>query len=166
MLKAENKKILQRHLAAIAIFSVLVGIVPTGVMFAYASNDRNDNNNDNNNRNNDSPQNRACNNAGFADGQKNSFNQSMFKQCGTNSRAYYEGFLSGCIRQGKDFSSCQKLTGVPIENPTPGALGGGGSSSGGGGGSSSGGGGGGSNGRGGGGGGGFSGFGGGGSGGQ
>ncbi len=155
MLKAENKKILQRHLAAIAIFSILVGIVLIGVMFAYASNDRNDNNNNNNNRNNDSPQNRACNNAGFADGQKNSFNQATFKQCGTNSRATNEGFLSGCIRQGKDFFSCKKLTGVPIENPTPGALDGGGSSSGGGGG--------GSNGRGGGGGGGF---GGGGSGGQ
>jgi hypothetical protein len=153
MLKADNKKLLQICLAAIAIFSTLVGVIQIGMMIAYASNDQNNNDN-NNDRNNDSPQNRACNNAGFADGQKNSFNQAMFKQCGTNSRAYYEGFLSGCIRQGKDFSSCQKLTGVPIENPTPGALGGGGSSSGGGGGGSNGGGGG------------FSGFGGGGSGGQ
>ena len=115
MLKAENKKILQTYLAAIAIFSVLVGVVPTGLMVAYASNDRNNNDN-NNDRNNDSPQNRACYNAGFADGrQNNPYSQTMLNQCGVNSRAYYEGFLSGCISgQGKDFFSCQRLNNAPI----------------------------------------------------
>jgi hypothetical protein len=72
MLKAENKKILQIYLAAIAIFSVFVGVVPTGLMVAYASNDRN----------NDSPQNRSCYNAGFADGrQNNPYSQTMLNQC-------------------------------------------------------------------------------------
>jgi hypothetical protein len=81
MLKAENKKILQIYLAAIAIFSVLVGVVPTGLMVAYASNDRNNNDN-NNDRNNDSPQNRACYNAGLADGRKNNpYSQTMLNQC-------------------------------------------------------------------------------------
>jgi hypothetical protein len=36
----------------------------------------------------------------------------MFSQCGVNSQAYYQGFLSGCISgQGKDYFSCQRLTG-------------------------------------------------------
>jgi hypothetical protein len=69
MLKADNKKLLQICLAAIAIFSTLVGVIQIGMMIAYASNDQNNNDN-NNDRNNDSPQNRACYNAGFADGQK------------------------------------------------------------------------------------------------
>jgi hypothetical protein len=53
MLIAENKKMLQAFLAATAIFSVLVGLVPTGIMAAHASNDQNNNND----RNHDSPQN-------------------------------------------------------------------------------------------------------------
>src|ERR671938_1867553 len=137
MLNAENKKMLQAFLAATAILSLLVGVVPVGVMVAHASNDRNNNND----RNNDSPQNKACYNAGFADGQQNNpYSKTKFNQCGVNGQAYYEGFLSGCISgQGKDFFSCQKLTGA--------SFGGGG---------------GGSRGQGGGGGGGFGGFGGGG----
>ncbi|HJT48065.1 MAG TPA: hypothetical protein VJ729_07760 [Nitrososphaeraceae archaeon] len=86
-------------------------------MVAQASNDgNNDDNNDN------SPQNRACYNAGFADGrQNNPYSQTAFNQCGPNGRAYYEGFISGCISgQGKNFFSCQQLTNSP--------LGGGGSS--------------------------------------
>jgi hypothetical protein len=160
MLKADNKKMLQTYLAAVAIFSVIVGVVPTGVMVAYASNDRNNNDNNNNNdRNNDSPQNRACYNAGFADGrQNNPYSQTMFNQCGVNSRAYYEGFLSGCISgQGKDFFSCRQLTNSPIGGSSSNSNGGGG----GGGFGPFGGGGGGRSGQGGGGGGGFGGFGGG-----
>ena len=105
---------LRTYLAAIAILSVLLAVVPAGVMVAQASNDRN----------NDSPQNRACYNAGFADGrQNNPYSQTAFSQCGVNGRAYYEGFISGCISgQGKDFFSCQKLTGA--------SFGGGGGSSG------------------------------------
>ena len=99
----------QTYLAAISILSVLVvGAVPVGIMMvAHASNDRN----------NDDPRNQACYNAGFADGQKNKspFSQSAFNQCGPNGRAYYEGFISGCISgHGNDFFSCQRLTGLPI----------------------------------------------------
>jgi hypothetical protein len=108
MPKAENKKMLQIYLAAIAIFSTLVGVVPIGVMVAYATNDQN--------ITDYSPQNRACYNAGLADGQKNSpYSQSMVNQCGVNGHAYYQGFISGCITgQGKDFLSCQRLTNAPI----------------------------------------------------
>jgi hypothetical protein len=118
MLKAENK-MLRTYLAAIAILSVLTAVVPGGVMVAQASTDRNNDDN-----NDDSPQNRACYNAGFADGrQNNPYSQTAFSQCGVNGRAYYEGFISGCISgQGKDFFSCQKLTGA--------SFGGGGGSSG------------------------------------
>jgi hypothetical protein len=39
----------------------------------------------------------------------------MVNQCGINGRAYYEGFLSGCISgEGKDYFSCQKMTNAPI----------------------------------------------------
>ena len=98
MPKAENKEMLQTYLAAIAIFSTTVGVIPIGVMVAYATNDQNNNDN-----NDDSPQNRACYNAGFADGQKNNqYSQNMVNQCGVNGRAYYEGFIAGCITgQGK-----------------------------------------------------------------
>ncbi|HEY6883862.1 MAG TPA: hypothetical protein VI278_07475 [Nitrososphaeraceae archaeon] len=101
MLKPENKKMLQICLALVAIFTVLVSVVPTGVMVSYAKND---------------PRNQACYNAGFADGQKNNpYSQTMFNQCGVNGKAYYQGFLSGCISgQGKDYFTCQKLTNAPI----------------------------------------------------
>ena len=50
MLKAENK-MLRTYLAAIAILSVLIAVVPAGVMVAQASNDRNhDDNNDDSHR--------------------------------------------------------------------------------------------------------------------
>ena len=57
--------------------------------------------------------NQACYNAGFGDGKQNHvYSQSMFNQCGINGKAYYQGFLSGCISgQGKDYFSCQRLTG-------------------------------------------------------
>jgi hypothetical protein len=107
MSKAENKKMLQIYLAAIAIFSTL-GIISIGAMVVYATNHQNNNG--------DSPQNRACYNAGLADGQKNSpYSQTMLNQCGVNGHAYYQGFISGCITgQGKDFFSCQSLTNAPI----------------------------------------------------
>jgi uncharacterized membrane protein YgcG len=106
---------LQIYFAAIVVFSVLIGVVPIGTIVAYGS--RDDNNND--------PKNEACYQAGFADGQQNNpYSQKMFNQCGINGRAYYQGFLSGCISgQGKDYFSCQKLTNAPISG------GGGGSSS-------------------------------------
>jgi uncharacterized membrane protein YgcG len=101
MLKPENKKMLQICLAIVAIFTVLVSAVPTGVVISYAKND---------------PRNQACYNAGFADGRKNNpYSQTMFNQCGVNGKAYYQGFLSGCISgQGKDYFSCQKLTNAPV----------------------------------------------------
>ena len=111
MPKAENKKMLQIYSAAIAIFSTTVSVISMGAMVAYATNDQNNNDN-----NDDSPQNRACYNAGLADGQKNSpYSQSMVNQCGVNGHAYYQGFIAGCITgQGKDFFSCQSLTNAPI----------------------------------------------------
>jgi hypothetical protein len=109
---------------AILILSTIIPFVAAGNMFAYGSNNQNDND----------PRNQACYNAGFGDArQNNPYNQNMFNQCGINGRAYYEGFLSGCISgQGKDYFSCQKLTNAPIGG------GGSGSSSGSGGSSSSG----------------------------
>ena len=62
MPKAENKKMLQIYSAAIAIFITTVGVISMGVMVAYATNDQN--------QSDFSPQNRACYNAGLADGQK------------------------------------------------------------------------------------------------
>ena len=60
--------------------------------------------------------NEACYNAGFADGQSQPYNQTQYDDCGVNSRAYYEGFISGCIKgQGKDFFSCQKTTNTPLD---------------------------------------------------
>ena len=54
MLKTENK-MLRTYLAAIAILSALIAVVPAGVMVAQASNDRNNDDNTDN-----SPQNKAC----------------------------------------------------------------------------------------------------------
>jgi hypothetical protein len=160
MLKKSNK-ISQIYLAAISILSILVvGAVPLGIMMvAHASND---------------PRNQACYNAGYADGRKNNspFSQSAFNQCGPNGRAYYEGFISGCISgHGNDFFSCQRLTGLPINGVGGGSGSGDNTNGGSGGGSGFGGfngfgGGGGRSGHGGGGGGGFGPFGGGGGGGQ
>jgi hypothetical protein len=108
MPKAENKKMLQIYSAAIAIFITTVGVISMRVMVAYATNDQNESD--------FSPQNRACYNAGLADGQKNSpYSQSMVNQCGVNGHAYYQGFIAGCITgQGKDFFSCQRLTDASV----------------------------------------------------
>jgi hypothetical protein len=101
--------------------------------------------------------NQACYNAGFGDGRTHPFNQTTYTGCSTYGRAYYEGFVSGCITgQGKDYFSCQRITNlaVPPEEYDSGSSNNSDSNydnSGGGGGSSSGGGGGGSNGHGGGG---------------
>src|SRR6266496_1865855 len=73
----------------------------------------------------------ACYNAGFSDGQVHPYNQTTYNGCGINGRAYYEGFLSGCISgQGKDYFSCQKLTNAPIGGSSQGGggFGGGGGS--------------------------------------
>jgi hypothetical protein len=58
----------------------------------------------------------ACYNAGFSDGRVHPYNQTTYNGCGTNGRAYYEGFLSGCISgQGKDYFSCQRITNAPTD---------------------------------------------------
>jgi hypothetical protein len=120
------------YLTTITVLTVISAVVPTGTMLAYGSNDQNDNN-----RNDNDPRNQACYNAGFADArQNNPYSQNMFNQCGINGRAYYEGFLSGCISgQGKDYFSCQKMTNAPIGSgsSSSGQGGGGGSGQGGGG---------------------------------
>ena len=73
----------------------------------------------------------ACYNAGFSDGRVHPYNQTTYNGGGTNGRAYYEGFLSGCISgQGKDYFSCQRMTNAPTDGD--GDDGGGGSGGGGG----------------------------------
>ena len=88
-------------LTAIAVLCIISSIVPIGTMFAYGANN---------------PQNQACYNSGFTDGQRNNaYNQGQFSQCGVNGKAYYEGFINGCISgQGKAFFSCQQLTNSPM----------------------------------------------------
>jgi uncharacterized membrane protein YgcG len=92
---------LQIYFAVLVVFIALIAVVPIGAMVAYGKND---------------PRNQACYNAGYTDGQQNNaYSKKMFNQCGINGRAYYEGFLSGCISgQGKDYFACQKLTNAPI----------------------------------------------------
>lgn len=59
--------------------------------------------------------NQACYNAGFGDGRTHPFNQTTYNGCSTYGRAYYEGFLSGCITgQGKDYFSCQRTTNLAV----------------------------------------------------
>jgi len=89
------------YFTAIAIISIISAIIPIGTMFAYGANN---------------PQNQACYNSGFTDGQKNNaYNQGQFSQCGVNGKAYHEGFINGCISgQGKSFFSCQQLTNSPL----------------------------------------------------
>ena len=59
--------------------------------------------------------NQACYNAGFGDGRTHPFNQTTYNGCSTYGRAYYEGFLSGCITgQGKDYFSCQRITNLTV----------------------------------------------------
>jgi hypothetical protein len=63
-----------------------------------------------------SQRNDACYNAGYTDGRGHPYNQTNYKNCGIDGRAYYEGFLSGCISgQGKDYFSCQKMTNAPTD---------------------------------------------------
>ena len=99
------------YLTMIAVLSIISAVAPVGTMAAYGSNDQDSD--DDQNRND--PKNQACYNSGFADGKQNhAYNQSMYSQCGVNERAYYEGFLSGCISgQGKDYFSCQQSTNAP-----------------------------------------------------
>jgi hypothetical protein len=123
---------LQIYLVAVAVFGILIGVTPISAMVAHAQNDNdNDNDQNNNNEQNDnSPQNKACYNAGYADGQQNNpYSQKMLNQCTTlhNGRAYYEGFLSGCISgQGKNYFSCQRLTNSPVSGSNGNGNGGGG----------------------------------------
>ena len=96
----------------IAILGLFSAIGATGIMAAYSSN----HNNDDNENDEKDPMNKACYNSGYKDGQKNSpYNQTMYNQCGKNNRAYYEGFLSGCISgHGGDYFTCQKMTNSPV----------------------------------------------------
>jgi hypothetical protein len=89
------------YLTTIIVLSIISAIIPTSAMFAYGANN---------------PQNQACYNSGFSDGQRNNaYNQGQFSQCGVNGKAYYEGFINGCISgQGKTFFACQQLTNSPL----------------------------------------------------
>ena len=98
------------YLTMIAVLGIISAVAPMGTMVAYGSNDE-----DSDDQNRNDPKNQACYDSGFADGKQNhAYNQSAFSQCGINERAYYEGFLSGCISgQGKDYFSCQQSTNAP-----------------------------------------------------
>ena len=42
--------------------------------------------------------------------QSKPYNQTAFSQCGVNDRAYYEGFISGCIvGQGMEYFACNQI---------------------------------------------------------
>lgn len=89
----------QTYFIAVLVLSTIIIFGLIGNMFAYGSSQRNN----------------ACYNAGFTDGRALPYNQTKYNQCGSDGRAYYEGFLSGCISgQGKDYFSCQKMTNTPI----------------------------------------------------
>lgn len=96
----------------------------------------NANGNSGNSGGSNSQRNDACYNAGYTDGRGHPYNQTNYKNCGIDGRAYYEGFLSGCISgQGKDYFSCQKMTNAPTDADADDGGGRGGSSANGGGGS-------------------------------
>ncbi len=105
------------YLTAIVFLGIISSVVPMGTSITYGSNN---------------PLNQACYNSGFADGQKNTaYNQGQFTQCGVNGKAYYEGFINGCISgQGKSFFSCQQLTNSPLGGGSTGSSSGIGSGSG------------------------------------
>jgi hypothetical protein len=113
----------QIYFTAIVILSAIIVFVPTARMVAYGDKQTND----------------YCYNAGYSDGRKNTpYDVTKYNRCTSSyGRAYYEGFLSGCISgQGKDYFSCQQLTNPPTGSSNGG--GGGGSSNNGGGGGGSG----------------------------
>jgi len=89
----------------IAILGIIGTMGVTNTMVAYASNEDNDDENDND------PLNEACYRSGFNDAeQSHPYNQTAYSQCGVNDRAYYEGFVSGCIvGQSMDYSACQQI---------------------------------------------------------
>ena len=42
--------------------------------------------------------------------QSKAYNQTAYSQCGVNDRAYYEGFISGCIvGQGMEYFACNQI---------------------------------------------------------
>src|SRR2546426_883441 len=68
----------------------------------------------------------SCYSVGFGVGRADGIqavNQRLWRNS-IDGRAYYEGFLSGCISgQGKDYFSCQKMTNAPANGD--GGVGGG-----------------------------------------
>ena len=116
----------QIYFIAILVLSTIIVFGSIGNLVAYGSNSGGGSSNQRNN---------ACYNAGFTDGRVHPYNQTTYNGCGTNGRAYYEGFLSGCISgQGKDYFSCQKMTSAPTDGDGDDGGGGGGSNGNGGGG--------------------------------
>lgn len=113
----------QLYLAAILVLGTIVISGSIDNMVAYGSSSSGGSNRQKND---------ACYNAGLNDGRTHPYNQTTFSGCGTYGRAYYEGFLSGCIsNHGGDYFTCQKMTNARID----GSNGGGNSNGGGGGGS-------------------------------
>ena len=97
----------QIYFITILVLSTIIVFGSIGSMVAYGSISGGGSSNQRNN---------ACYNAGFTDGRVHPYNQTTYNGCGTNGRAYYEGFLSGCISgQGKDYFSCQRMTNAPTD---------------------------------------------------
>ncbi len=94
----------QIYFIAIFVLSTIIIFGSIGNLVAYGSNSGGGGSSSD-------QRNKACYNAGFTDGRVHPYNQTTYNGCGTNGRAYYEGFLSGCMSgQGKDYFSCQKMT--------------------------------------------------------
>jgi hypothetical protein len=90
----------------IAILGLIGTMGVTDAMVTYASSD--DDDDDENNRD---PLNEACYRSGFNEAEQSKpYNQTAFSQCGVNDRAYYEGFISGCIvGQGMEYFACNQI---------------------------------------------------------
>ena len=92
--------------AIIAILGMIGTMGVTDAMVTYASSDS-----DNNDDEITDPLNQACYRSCFNDGdQSTPYNQTVFSQCRPDERAYYEGFISGCIvGRGIEYFACNQI---------------------------------------------------------
>jgi hypothetical protein len=90
------------YMIAIVLLITIASSLPVGNSMIYGTSDDDDNGDAGNGNEND-----PCYNAGFETGRSGSFNQTQQNDCGTDSQAYYEGFISGCISSGGgDYFAC------------------------------------------------------------
>jgi hypothetical protein len=90
---------------AIVLLSTIMTSLSVGNSIVYGTSDDDDDSDE------DSDENDPCYNAGYDAGRSGTFNQTQQSNCGSNSQAYYEGFISGCIAfGGGDYSACDAKT--------------------------------------------------------